>query len=81
MVTDPIVFSEDKALGLVDFGTLGMKRFLEKHVCNDVCKVLPMVYDEQVSKKLEVAQAAFKIKTFDAYAEDLALIFGKIAKK
>ena len=41
ILTDPIVFSQEKALGLIDFGTPGMDRFLKEHekVCakNKVC--------------------------------------------
>ena len=34
VLNGPIVFSKEKGLGLVDFGTVGMDRLLEKHECN-----------------------------------------------
>jgi hypothetical protein len=34
VLTEPIVFSKEKSLGLIDFGTPGMERILKKHECN-----------------------------------------------
>ena len=80
VVTDPIVFSSEQALGLVDNGTPGMDLFLSKHECNEVCKVIPMVPDEIVIKKLKIALERFKSNSL-TYAEDMVAIFGNYGKK
>ena len=59
VLIDPIVFSKEKGLGLEDFGTAGMDRLLEKHECNQACKSIPMKYDDEVTRKLNLALERF----------------------
>lgn len=76
-MTDPIVFSKHrKTLGEVDWGTEGMKRWMDNHTCNEICKKISMVKDENLIHKLNTYLQKFETKQISEILQNLKVITG-----
>ncbi|CDW73316.1 protein serine threonine kinase [Stylonychia lemnae] len=76
ILTDPIVFSPvPDQLGLVDWGSDGMESWMKKHVCNDVCKDVPMVEDQNLINQCLGYMEKFKSKN-ESFYKQLEVILG-----
>ena len=73
LVTDPIIFSQEKVLGNVDWGLKGMEKWMNQHKCNKVCDHVKSFIekDDALIAKLLRYQDQFKNKAIRKILEDL----------
>ncbi len=78
-MTDPIVFSDEKhSLGLIDHGEGGIGTFMKKHVCNEICKKIPMQEDQELIKKIEDFKERFVKNDFAVFEENLKIVLNTL---
>ncbi len=73
-MTDPIVFSKDKSLKNVDWGSTGIKNWMDQHQCNSTCKQLNMKVDRELTEKMLNCMRRFKDGSFDRMFEQLKML-------
>ncbi|CDW71151.1 myosin heavy chain kinase a-like protein [Stylonychia lemnae] len=77
VMTDPIVFSNKGGqLGNVDWGTQGMKNWIQNHECNQICHTISMERDEQIIINIQTYIEKFNSKKIQDIMFELDIIAG-----